>query len=120
MFDNKIDLDDYHGVEELERLARDVQDELALMERESAGAKFSEAERNKFSGLELTRREIKKRIDELQTRHQVIRNNARHPDRVERPEDAYFQSRTTHETRDGAMRTIDRHVSANQLSRRGR
>jgi hypothetical protein len=37
MFDTQINLDDYRSVEELQRLAIDVQDEMVAMERESDG-----------------------------------------------------------------------------------
>jgi HK97 family phage major capsid protein len=121
MFDTKIDLDAYRGVEELQRLAHDVQDELAAMERESNGAKFTDDERAKFAGLHQTKKDIGKRIGELRARQRMLLENAAHPGRVERPEDAYYPTRDSvaalrldeprhiSESRDAGLRAIDQH-----------
>jgi HK97 family phage major capsid protein len=100
MFDYQIDLDDYRSVEDLQRLANDVQDALVAMERESDGRPYKGDGRDKFAGLTKMKREIPRRIAELRGRHAVITGYAHERGRIESMEDSYYPpSRTDNERR---------------------
>jgi HK97 family phage major capsid protein len=123
MFDNQIILDDYRSVEELQRLANDVQDEMVAMERESDGRPYGDDERAKFVGLKKTKTEIGKRIAELRARQAAVAGYASNSARIEAGTDGYyptrdrverhpdpFQPRHLAEARDQGLRAIDQHA----------
>jgi len=76
MLDSPPNLDEYRGVEELQRLRLDVREALLQLEREFNGIPYDAAARSKFVGLRKTTKEIDNRISELRARHALIADAA--------------------------------------------
>lgn len=122
MFDKQPDLDEYRSVGELQRLRHDVHDEMLKLERGFNGTPFDAPARDKFVGLNKTKKEIDDRIGELQARQRALvegnagnsafRESAEEPRTINSP-DRYgdtadpFQPRHLAEARERRMRAIE-------------